>query len=438
MKLWRAAAVFALALGSGVWAQVPAQAAGYAPPGSIGHDVSYPQCDKPLPAGGAFGVVGVNGGRALSANRCLAQQYAWAKALPHEAMVYLNTGNPGDQSTYWPAGGTIENGATCANAVGASDPGCAYIYGQRAAASALATAATAGVAKDTTWWLDVETANSWDGDGYANAATLQGFYDLLRDNGVEQVGIYSTGLQWSQITGGYNASSANVYKFDWGLAVPAKYPMEDGPLWIAGVTATKAASNCLTTFTGGPAVLAQYIAEIDGRSFDHNLVCGTRSTTPSVKDACDDGAGLPPGYLAVYGTDRDDSLKGTSADEVFYAGKGDDKVRAGKGEDILCGGSGRDDLDGGPGNDRLEGGSGKDELSGDDGRDTLLGGTGADRLSGEKGRDVLKGGGGDDRLAGGGSADELFGQAGRDTLNGGSGKDDCSGGSGKDPRPVRC
>ena len=33
---------------------------------TVGNDISYPQCGMRLPAGHAFGVVGVNGGRSFS------------------------------------------------------------------------------------------------------------------------------------------------------------------------------------------------------------------------------------------------------------------------------------------------------------------------------------------------------------------------------------
>jgi hypothetical protein len=50
-------------------------AAAAPPPGSTGHDVSYPQCGMPLPSSGSFGVVGVTNGIAFSANPCLAAQW---------------------------------------------------------------------------------------------------------------------------------------------------------------------------------------------------------------------------------------------------------------------------------------------------------------------------------------------------------------------------
>ncbi len=445
MKPWRLLIALGLMTASVAAFAPSATAATFAPAGSIGHDVSHPQCDKPLPAGGSFGIVGVNGGRVFRPNPCLAEQYAWAKGLTHPAMVYVNTGNPGpDLSESWPAAGTVGR-ATCFDAESDTDPGCAYIYGWNAAADSMRIAREAGVPIAGTWWLDVETENSWlpdtetaptRADHVANAANLQGAYEYLLDHGVDSVGLYSTGLQWVQITGGYHASNAANYKFAWGLSFAPKYPLEQAPLWIAGVTAEKARSNCATSFTGGPTLLTQYIQTIGAFSYDHNLVCGTATGTP--KDPCKSGAAIPPGYKPIYGTGGDDKLRGSSRDEIFFGGGGDDDIRAGKGKDILCGGAGRDELRGGDDNDRLEGGSGRDDLAGDDGRDTLGGGTGKDKLSGGRGQDTLLGGDEDDRLAGGSGRDKLYGQAGRDALDGGSGSDTCSGGSGKDPKSASC
>src|SRR4051812_2384405 len=60
------------------------------------YDVSYPQCGKAMPAPADGGIVGVNGGIVLSANPCLASEYAWARqATAYAPAFYANTGNPG-------------------------------------------------------------------------------------------------------------------------------------------------------------------------------------------------------------------------------------------------------------------------------------------------------------------------------------------------------
>ena len=87
-----------------------------------GVDVSFPQCDRDLPAGVPFAIVGVNGGTAASTNRCLDQQLAWAAqnatgADPRQPrlQLYVNTGNPGDVLeeygvTTWPTDGVDPRG----------------------------------------------------------------------------------------------------------------------------------------------------------------------------------------------------------------------------------------------------------------------------------------------------------------------------------------
>lgn len=397
MRSIRAAVVLAVALASAAGIQAAEAAPRFAPAGSIGHDVSYPQCGKSLPVG-AFGIVGVNGGKTFSKNPCLDTQYDWARSLPNQAMVYLNTGNPGKQSEFWPKTGTREGGARCGNAASPSDPGCAYIYGRRAAASAASLAAAASVAKGSTWWLDVEKANSWDGNGVGNTASLQGMVDYLRSNGVAQVGLYSATKHWPAITGGFTETTAADYRAKWSAYFTAKYPMESAPVWVAGATAANAAARCSISFTGGPTVLSQYIQS----GFDHNYVCGTAKPTPVGPRACQPGAGIPAGYFAVFGTRGHDKLKGTAAKEIFYGGPGNDVIRGGRGDDILCGGPGQD------------------------------------RLYGSHGRDVLVGGPGNDLLAGSSGQDRLYGNGGRDTLNGGPAKDRCAAGGGRDPKPKRC
>ena len=167
----------------------------------------------------------------------------------------------------------------CTKPTGAitTDPGCAYDYGWHAAANALATAKNATTAAATTpWWLDVETGNTYNGDGSSNAADLQGMIDYLRGQGVPSVGLYSTSSQWNTITGGWTLSTDASYHAAWSKEFVPTYPLSDSPVWIAGLGSLSAApSNCATSFTGAAATLAQYT---DG-SFDGDLACGS-STTP--------------------------------------------------------------------------------------------------------------------------------------------------------------
>ena len=250
-----------------------------APPGAVGHDVSYPQCGTALPTSGTFGVVGVNGGKVSTTNPCLSSQYAWAAKTSSGAALYANTGNPGSISTfYWPASGSRDP-ALCTDRSSASDPGCAYDYGWHGAKNSLQIAQNAvSGASGRTWWLDVELANSWNGSPTANAAALQGALDGMHDAGVGTVGLYSTAYQWSQITGGYSSGNAATYRSAWAASFTPKHPMEQAPLWVAGLSTLDAASrNCSTSFTGGTTALAQYT---DGAT-DGDLICGGAPTPPT-------------------------------------------------------------------------------------------------------------------------------------------------------------
>ena len=64
---------------------------------NVGYDISYPQCNGTFPNGGAFGIVGVNGGLPYSANPCLGtgdgpSELSWAGM---NAGLYANTADPG-------------------------------------------------------------------------------------------------------------------------------------------------------------------------------------------------------------------------------------------------------------------------------------------------------------------------------------------------------
>ena len=62
------AALVVLLSGWGISTAAAASVAPSAAVGAIGHDVSTPQCGRTLPEIGAFGIVGVNGGRAFTRN----------------------------------------------------------------------------------------------------------------------------------------------------------------------------------------------------------------------------------------------------------------------------------------------------------------------------------------------------------------------------------
>ena len=249
---------------SGAWA-----ADRTAPPG---HDISHPNCDDDPPDNSAFGIVGINHGSPFSANPCLQDQYRWANSRPRGAAVYVNTSNPAPNSAfYWPSSGSADP-ARCTDSHSTTDAGCAYDYGWHAAAFALKRGLLLGQSVlGRTWWLDVETENTWNGKGAANTAVLQGMYDYLHDHGVARVGLYSTGYQWQRITGGYTASTAADYRKAWSPHVTPDFPLHEAPLWVAtGTDSISALSKCSTSFTGARTEMVQFVGK-DG--VDTNARC---------------------------------------------------------------------------------------------------------------------------------------------------------------------
>jgi hypothetical protein len=240
-----------------------AAAAGAAPPAAgTGYDVSYPQCGRRLPAPGAFAIVGVNGGLPYSANPCLAAQYRWAATSSGEgpkASLYINTANPGPAvSSHWPTGQQAPKACD-----GTWSTACAYDYGWNAAGDAFATAAaalTTQIAASVPWWLDVETANSWNGqDLTTNTAALRGYLDRLAALAPSQpIGIYSASGAWATITGAAAPTS------------PINQPFATIPNWVAGATAKTAPGFCTSrSFTGGPVRYVQYVSG----GIDHDYAC---------------------------------------------------------------------------------------------------------------------------------------------------------------------
>jgi hypothetical protein len=222
-------------------------------------------------------VLGANGGRAFSANRCLVQELRWAKKLDGAPAFYANTGNPGPmRSKHWPVGQWAP--FRCSGAK-PNSLACSFDYGWDAARNSFTIAAHAAQrlhhvsaadayarVANVDWWLDVETMNTWQtllpGDRRASelrdTIALAGSYAALRSAGVRQVGIYSTRFQWKVITG--------------GPAVAGDY-FRSVPVWLAGFRShAHAIAGCeIESFTGGSVLLTQYLGE-DG--FDTDVSCG--------------------------------------------------------------------------------------------------------------------------------------------------------------------
>jgi len=266
---------------------------------TTGYDLSYPQCGSSFPSSTAFGIVGVNGGLANNLNPCLgpSSSYArselyWAVATSTgitsqpKASLYVNTGDPGNiynsnPIADWPTTGATLMYGSCTTTtvttstgtytVGQNSQACAWQYGYNKASQDAVWLTSAANAIDSqsppitvastpgsySWWLDVETANTWQSgtSGQAmNVADLQGMIAALYDAGgaVGKVGAYSTSFQWGQITGGITSSA---YGSLWNI-----------PNWIPGArTLSGARSNCTqTSFTGGIVSVTQWFSQPDG------------------------------------------------------------------------------------------------------------------------------------------------------------------------------
>jgi hypothetical protein len=240
--------------------------------GSVGYDISYPQCNATFPSGGAFGIVGVNDGLPFSVNPCLgtvdgASQLGWAGM---NAGLYANTADPGPAlSSHWPNGQTTPKQCNTGSNPGSNTPECHYDYGWNAAADSYQDAVSAYVALGwaspgatrtpvaNQWWLDVEAANSWTSTPTLNVQALQGEADYLTSVGAAGVGFYANASDWQSITG-----STTVFS--------------SFPSWVPGAASlSEAESRCIGGgFTGGVVALTQFVSG----GFDDDYQCTTHPT----------------------------------------------------------------------------------------------------------------------------------------------------------------
>jgi hypothetical protein len=265
---------------------------------ATGNDISWPQCGGSYPQGQAFGIVGVNGGLANNQNPCFAGELSWAWTSTGEsapgvvpkAALSVNTSDPGQvvpAVADWPISNVDPNKASedqtagtnadpYGSCTGSNSTACAWQYGwDRAIQDMLwliATSPSGGsnLPSAYTWWLDVETVNTWEtgSSGPANnLADLQGMVAAFSNTtevssagihvgGASSVGLYSTSAQWNQITGSPGAA---------GLGKLAGLPD-----WIPGArTLSAAQSNCSLKGFTGVVTITQWFA----RPYDADYAC---------------------------------------------------------------------------------------------------------------------------------------------------------------------
>ena len=221
----------AAALLAALFTAIPALADTVFQGGSYGYDISYPQKTGPYPSPTqtplTFGIVGVTGGHAFTYNSYLSSQYQSVTGKSLQPSLYMNLN--------YAIGSTARgNTGSCSS----GDKACqAYNYGYNAAEYAFSYAGTQG-ATASTWWLDIETANSWSAKPALNAKVIQGAIDYLSAQDYSTtttqkvaVGIYSNAATWKNIAGSYAPGLPNwVY----GAPSPSAMSTYCGPTYAFG------------------------------------------------------------------------------------------------------------------------------------------------------------------------------------------------------------
>jgi len=197
-----------------------------------GYDVSYPQCNGELPDKFVgFVIVGLNGGKPFSENKCFAKQWEWA--LTYDAVaVYINTADPGKESP--------------------------IRYGKKIANDTLKRLDKYDIKPGTPVWLDVETYNTWTSPDRAVQVLTELAIDLTAAG--YPVGVYAPPAHWLEITGNAN------------LAIPTWLALGPYSDIAAGVADSKAA--CLQgSFGGKTPDIVQFVGTVNGIALDRNIMC---------------------------------------------------------------------------------------------------------------------------------------------------------------------
>jgi len=220
-----AAGVILLALISGVSSF--AAATDPYPQATTGYDLSYPQCGGSIAPGGAFGIIGVNGGKPFTYNRCLSAEYTAAPKSPAPSL-YVNTGY--DDSYRKKI--SLNCAFRSVGIAGTAAQQKAWAIGCTEAETSINFAYRLGATNSMAmWWLDVEPDNSWSTiDLTLNQQAIQGSVSRLGQTGLP-VGIYSNAKMWAAITGGNYTPSGLAA--DWVASGSCKTPFTKSPVWLA-------------------------------------------------------------------------------------------------------------------------------------------------------------------------------------------------------------
>lgn len=230
--------------------------------GVRGADISWPNCPVgmgvpgrltqglPLPRARAkFWVIGLTNGRAFTANPCLAEQVAAARARGVLASGYTMLSYPNRAERL--AGGASGPFGTARLADRLANIG----YAQ--AAFALDSMQAAALPA-TFVWIDVEprAERRWSRKLSRNRALLRGALAAAEERGTGS-GIYTYALAWRSIMG------------DLQLDLPLWAPGHSHARSFAARRSETLASCSRTGFTGGPLVMTQWV----WRNRDNDVTC---------------------------------------------------------------------------------------------------------------------------------------------------------------------
>ncbi|MHB8439646.1 MAG: glycoside hydrolase family 25 domain-containing protein [Acidimicrobiales bacterium] len=222
--------------GNGSFAGSPYQS------GAYGYDISNYQCGQTMPSGHAVGIVKAY--QSGYPNNCLGQEAAWAGAGLN---LYI----------YMVGGTQTANEPSCS---GTYDTSCNFGYAEALAGFQYAKSVS-GVNPDVAWWLDVETDPSWSSNTAANAAVVAGAITALRDEGINNVGVYTSPNEWNTIVGNYQPP-INLWMAWW---------TGNGPYDCQNAASYAQSHNDL--LPTGPLFVVQYTDQANGQSLDGDYAC---------------------------------------------------------------------------------------------------------------------------------------------------------------------